>query len=217
MCTARDLRLTTLQFLGSVHWKWRATRRMASRRSATSSVCLMFLALSASRSSSPVRPREQWWPWPSPALSRLQGSAESTRGVRPDAPLSEPSPALGHLCRVLTKEQRRDARLLPLGPAADNLQAGKSGRRQPQAPGAQPSGWRPNTGDSEQSPSVQRPRRHLTRAASSDMASEAGSEAQKHIVSSNLGLSRWVPAETRQGQGGGSLHSCGLARPGPGC
>lgn len=53
-----ELRLTTLQFLGSVHWKWRATRRMASRRSATSSVCLMFLALSASKSSSPERQRE---------------------------------------------------------------------------------------------------------------------------------------------------------------
>lgn len=48
-----SLTLTTLQFLGSVHWKWRATRKMASRRSATSSVCLMFFALRASRSSSP--------------------------------------------------------------------------------------------------------------------------------------------------------------------
>lgn len=45
--------LTMLQFLGSTHWKCRATWRMASRRSATSSVCLMFLAFSASRSSSP--------------------------------------------------------------------------------------------------------------------------------------------------------------------
>lgn len=47
------LPLTMLKLLGSTHWKCRATCRMASRKSATNSVCLMFLAFNASTSSSP--------------------------------------------------------------------------------------------------------------------------------------------------------------------
>lgn len=102
----RSLRLTTLQFLGSVHWKWRATRRTASRRSATSSVCLMFLALSASRSSSPRGQHRAVAASPPQAL----------RGALPCARL----PAT----EGLTEQQGADGGLPALRPAPHNLWVG---------------------------------------------------------------------------------------------
>lgn len=113
-----SLTLTTLQFLGSVHWKWRATRKMASRRSATSSVCLMFFALRASRSSSPGGGGAHWHSNRSCRISTparmhaVAGSAQPQKSQHP--------PTLG-----LTKKQGSDTRLPPLRPAPYNLWRGR--------------------------------------------------------------------------------------------
>ena len=140
--------------------------------------------------------------------------------ITPITPLSEPSPAPGHKHGALTKEQRCDARLPPLSPAADHLWARSqvSGARHPapRPPVGMKSGQRGWAPSSQMAPQHRRrPGQHLTHAAFSDVASDASSEGQikpgSILRPNRVALGRDVPRPKRW-----SLHSGGPARPGPG-